>query len=146
MGSDVAEGHWVSSVGNRCAGPGRTVMCLQEGCTMSAHRDRGPELRGGVTLRAQGYRVAVSTAAGALAVRWAQVLEVTTTVGEVGTGLAQPKFTEGEGGPVTLRAGPVVQQVVSEAPSELCGLLTLADVGRVRLQKRQVRDTSSGGG
>lgn len=135
---DVAEGHWVSSVGNRCAGPGRTVMCLQEGCTMSAHRDRGPELRGGVTLRAQGYRVAVSTAAGALAVRWAQVLEVTTTVGEVGTGLAQPKFTEGEGGPV--------QQVVSEAPSELCRLLTLADVGRVRLQKRQVRDTSSGGG
>lgn len=72
--------------------------------------------------------MAVSTAAGALAVRWAQVLEVTTTVGEVGTGLAQPKFTEGEGGPVTLRAGPVVQQVVSEAPSELCRLLTLADV------------------
>lgn len=114
---DVAEGHRVTVSGTGARDPagqrpqcvcGKAAQCLRKGTEGLS----GGAGCGGAdpALRAQGCRVAVGTAAGALAVRWAQVFEVTTTSGEVGTGLAQPGFTEGEGGPVTLRAGLVVSR------------------------------------
>lgn len=113
MGVDVAEGHWVTVTGTGARyPPGQRCVCRKAAQCL---RTRTEGLSGAAgcgladpTLRVQGYGVAVGTAAGALAIRRAQVLEVTTTVGEAGTGLAQPGFTEGEGGPVTLWAGPVV--------------------------------------
>lgn len=140
------------NVGNRCAGPSRTAMCLQEGCAVSPRRDRGPERRGGVwarrpTLRAQGYGVAVGTAAGALAVRWGSGPRGHHDSRRGGHRAGAARVNGGRRWPGDPPGRTGSQQVVvSGAPSELCRLLTLADVGTVRFQNRQVRDTSSGGG
>lgn len=145
-----------NSVGNRCVGPGRTAspMCLQEGCAVSPHGDRGPERWGRVCVGGGSRPGSQSSGLQSGGRHCSRGFGC-----KVGSGPRDHHDSRRGGhragaawvyggrrwpGDPPGRTGS--QQVVRGAPSELCGLLTLAGVGRVGSQNRQVRDTSAGVG